>query len=108
MTFEELCKRWSISPYSSHSVYYKTFFREGIIIGPTKKKPYSIDKKKLLAYEKKVGFKPGMITVAEYVRQHQGSTKYKVLKMIEEESIESCILCRNKKKIYYRIFPKGK
>lgn len=103
ITFEELCRRWSISPFSSKSVYYKTFFKEGIIIGPVKKKPYRIDMKKLLAYEKKIGFEPGMVSVAAYVRLNKGLTKYKVLKMIEEGSVKSCILCKSENQIYYRL-----
>lgn len=102
MTFEDLCKRWSISPYSSHSTYYKVL-KDTCIIDAAAQKPYKVDTEALLEYERRVGFKPGMVSVAEYVRLHKGISKYKVLQMIKHNEVESCILCSSQKSIYYRV-----
>lgn len=100
MTFEELCKRWSISPYSSKSAYYDLFKKEGIIEG--EKKPYIINIEKLKRYEKKVGFKPEMMPIPQYCKNHRVS-KFKALRKIRDNEVNYCILCETEKTKYYRL-----
>lgn len=100
MTFEYLCKRWSISPYSSKSVYYDLLKGEGILTGETK--PYTIHMDKLVEYEKKIGFVSGMIKINDYSKKYNLS-KFKVNQLIKNNEVKYCILCKTEKQNYYRV-----
>ncbi len=101
MTFEELCKRWKISPYSSNSVYYDVFRKEQFMNG-LRKKPYKIDTARVYAYEKRIGFAVGMITISEYMKKYNVS-KYLANKFIERKQVDGCNLCSSTVKSYYRM-----
>ena len=100
MTFEDLCKRWGYSPYSSKSAFFDFAKSKGILTGDCR--PYHVDEYKLLTYEHEIGFKPDMVTVEEY-RRKTGLSQYQVAKLIKDKAVKSCVLFTTKKRVNYRI-----
>ena len=100
MTFEDVCRRWGFSPYSSHSDFFDILKKKKILKGDCR--PYKVDEFKLLTYEHEIGFEPDMVSIEEY-RRRTGLSQYQVKKLIQENKVKSCILFQTKKQITYRI-----